>query len=520
MTLAAAHALVMVEVIPLINAETNTDLSGPNEGGRSCPPISTPSAKLQLSNMSRQGMFSEGWLSTGEIHAAYRKEETEESSFKLNVNHSRGLLLKFDMDRCPNCNSCEGGVRSANANGERNGGAKETKYNLDKPIISGNLMFQGKDVPDTNTQFIESKCSSSIAMTYLRSDDPLDEHGMPCFLRGYMFANKESSLTNVCYCQMAHHHCVITSGTAVQVCAPLDVSSIREKHINESIHVNPIRNTLHTIISGKSNVSQDKIDGHNWQSIAPTEAMGRGSCADNTPMIYSKLSCYDKETIESLSLRMSTMLENTVWIGTTPCALSTKRIRQHETESIDDELDVFWETHSNQITSNREDTNCRYNHPTTNPSKPQSKASNPVPLLLREGALLVHNSHPNSGKTTLVTTIAKDILKCHAVHVISAPALFAKYGTNADAALESMLHELALRCAVKGGATVSENYVKDNEREQDNSPPEVAKVCIILDHLETFLPLSMQASGDPYFPVLNAIGKFRGPRGYTQFQLA
>ena len=36
---------------------------------------------------------------------------------------------------------------------------------------------------------------------------------------------------------------------------------------------------------------------------------------------------------------------------------------------------------------------------------------------------------------------------------------------------------------------------------------EVAKVCIILDHLETFLPLSSQSGGDPYLPVLNAMGE-------------
>ena len=120
------------------------------------------------------------------------------------------------------------------------------------------------------------------------------------------------------------------------------------------------------------------------------------------------------------------------------------------------------------------------------------KNDNVVPLLLREGALLVYNSHPNSGKTTLVEAVAKEKLKCHAVHVMSAPSLFSKYGTSADAALETLLHESILNCAIKGRSSGGE---------------EVAKVCIILDQLETFLPLSRYTGGDPYLPVLNAMGK-------------
>ncbi|KAL9188451.1 hypothetical protein ACHAXT_006829 [Thalassiosira profunda] len=183
------------------------------------------------------------------------------------------------------------------------------------------------------------------------------------------------------------------------------------------------------------------------------------------------------------------MLANTVWIGTTPHALSARKARQIQSEAMATELDAFWER--SNIASDRE-------RMAQGGELPKAR-SNPVPLLLREGALLVHNSHPNSGKTTLVAAIARDVLKCD-VHVVSsATALFAKYGTDADAALEANLHGIALRCAVTGGVEASE------ERTGDQQTSSVPRVCIILDHLETFLPLPGQPGGDPYFPVLNAM---------------
>ena len=194
------------------------------------------------------------------------------------------------------------------------------------------------------------------------------------------------------------------------------------------------------------------------------------------------------------------MLANTVWIGTSENALSMRKNELQELELMDQELRAFWKSY------NHDNINPGDINRTPNPLKARERSS-AVPLLLREGALLVHNSHPNSGKSTLVRAVATDILKCDAVHVISAPALFAKYGTSADAALETVLHELALRCAVKGGATVSMECFRDNERHQQHPRQLAAKVCVILDHLETFLPLPKQAGVDPYLPVLNAMSE-------------
>ena len=456
----------MVEVIPLTNL-VDVDRKQQNP-----LIISNTSTKLQLLNMSRQGMFSKGWLDTEEVNSASQKKKRKK---KKHGNHkdniiedtnakkhnetssiqSRGLWLNpIHQQRCIVCQNKPD--KSTNSNSMTDRILQHHNYNNNlenKTIISGDLIFHGKnvdvDIPPTTTE----KCSSTsiLPTTYLQSDNPLDDKGVPCYLRGYIFIpNKQSPvlLENECgYCQRTHY-CRITSGTVVQICHSLD----------------------DTVLSGriKSNVHDDVLTTHHHMKAEAS-----------VPRQYSKLSCYNTETVESLSLRMSTMLANNVWIGTTHHSLTERRRQQQEMETMDMELQAFCEAHlhlKSFTTSNIQ----------------SQKSNTTVPLLLREGALLVYNSHPNSGKTTLVETIAKEKLKCHAVHVISAPSLFAKYGTSADAALETLLHELALKCAVKGGAS---------------GEGEVAKVCIILDQLETFLPLSRHTGGDPYLPVLNALGK-------------
>jgi len=505
----AAHPLVMVEVIPLIASETDAserEKCNPTFGN--CDPtISTHMAKLQLLKMSRQCMFSVGWSGTGSSKAEYRRENGGEGHGQLHTIQPRGLLLKPHIHRYKKCSSCRERVQPDIAADIRNGDIQEqeSSENFDKAIISGDLVFLGKDA-GRNAKCMQSKCNSSIPSIYLQSDDPLDERGIPCYLRGYIFANNHSLLPNGrCYCKVAHHICTITAGTVVQVCAPLDIRTFREIPVTGLIEMEPVGESLHSVLSGKPHVVQDISRGLKYHPL--TEVTEReNSGATNKPM-YSILSCCNKETIESLSLRMSALLANNIWIGTTPRAVSKENARHQELQNMEDELAECLNVPSNEGTSNDYGTNCRCNNPNMDqPINPRQNV-NPVPILLREGALLVHNSHPNSGKTALVATIAKDILKCNAVHVLSAPVLFGKYGTSADAALETTLHELALRCAVKGAAAVSMTCVGDranNDKEQHH-PRKVAKLCIILDHLETFLPLSRQVSGDPYFPVLNAM---------------
>jgi len=472
------HPLVMVEVTPLIMtksrdhddgapAHAHVDVGGDGDGNssrlRTHPPsISIPSAKLQLLDKSRRGLFSTGWLGAG---------ISENEINETNKRQARGLRLKVKLPRGQQCNFCQGkgSVQLDEARVNRVGDVKSPiHHNFNQTIVSGDLMFEGKDevAGESNKH---TMLSSSIFVTYLRSDDPLDERGVPCQLRGYIFAPTPIFPSKRrCNCQIPEYQCIMTTGTAVFMCPPLEISYNRGVYIRGSSSTKP-NIFLHSVLSGTQN----------------------RTCVDTIPQ-YSKLSCYDKETVQSLSLRMSSMIANTVCIGTTPHALSRRNKSLQRIDSMKRELDAFWGSPHTGV-----------DH------KPTSRGgmSTKVPLLLREGALLVHNSHPNSGKSTLVEAIAISVLECNSVHIISAPALIAKYGTSADAALESILHELALRCAVTGGGTMAMNHVGYNEQQQ-NQVEGLPKLCIILDHLESFLPSSSQSTGDPYLPVLNGMSKF------------
>jgi hypothetical protein len=473
--------LVMVEVIPLnipYTGARGNDADGIRHSFRTCPPISTSSVKLQLLNMSRQGMFSGGWLDSEATEEAHRQERRRNGKKKIdesnleaihrtNSSQSRGLWLKqfvhlgSKRDLYP---------PSAKSSEKRIVCVQSPRFH--QTIISGELIFQGKDECKHQQHMKSAGRMSILYVTYLRSDDPLCQRGVPCYLLGYVFAQNEY----LQYVRVSDLPCVVTTDTIVHICPRLEV--FNDRSLKSSVHniTESTSDFLHAKLSGRLNVSQ-KIHGHIPQSHIPPGVWNE-CCADPH---YSALSCFDKQTIDSLSLRMSTMLANTVWIGTTQVSLSIRKSKLRELELMDRELRAF------RKLSNR-NSGCIIQ--ALHPSRTAEKCS-AVPLLLREGALLVHNTHPNSGKSTLVQAIAADVLKCDAVHIISAPALFAKYGTCADAALESVLHELALKCAVKGG-------------------PRIPKICIVLDHLETFLPSSRQASsGDPYSPVLNAMSKFR-----------
>jgi len=391
MTLAARDSpLLLVEVIALASPiDGHIDISSSSSSSddlrlsseKRCP-LSAPLAKLQLLNLCRQRSFSKGWL---------RKEECVGQVF-------RGLWLKADEF----CN---------------------------KDIISGDLMFRGKD---DNSQCLPACDENAFFQTYLRSDDPLEEK-IPCLIRGYILSTNNRYTSTYRQANTKYLRCVVTDETLVHV-----------------QHLSDVKEVLS--LKMKSNKRQK-------------------DCL-STPS-YSKLTSYDPETVQSLALRMSTILSNTVWIGADSRALHSRKKAQMNSISMQSELNDFWDTQ-------------------------QSTDRTVSPSLLREGALLVYNEHSGSGKTFLVKTIATDALNCHAVHVISAASLLAKYGTSADAALESTLHELALKGTIKGCASVDSN--------------KSAKICIILDHFESFLSSS---AIDPYSQILNAIASYLNRLSYS-----
>jgi hypothetical protein len=399
-------------------------------------------------------------------------------------------------------------------------------FNHPPNIISGHLIFRGKEndktvaesqsqSTTTNMQQHNSSPNIQLHVTYLKSDNPLDEQGVPCYLRGYILAKELLAINNRCCCNLSpmvvddEHHCMVTDDTIIQICHPNDVFHYLDPNNSGLLDtiVTRLDDDLHSALLGSLNISQQPQQSNHCktQSYNPSVTQNVGiykksiATESNRPILYSNLECYNKQTVDALSLRMSTMLSNTVYIGTTCHALSSRKKKLHNIEVMNKELHTF------QRSMNR----SHNNRPLDNVGVKKKKNSI-VPLLLREGAILVYNAYHNSGKTTLVQSIATDILMCNSVHVLSASALFAKYGASADAALETLLHELAIRCAVIHHQGGSSSTAQQQQQQSHSSLGQGVKLCIILDHFETFLPqLSQQAgSGDPYVPVLNAMGEF------------
>lgn len=112
--------------------------------------------------------------------------------------------------------------------------------------------------------------------------------------------------------------------------------------------------------------------------------------------------------------------------------------------------------------------------------------------VLLDGALTVFDSSHNSGKTALVTAIARSLLHCESVNVLSGAHLFSKYGANTDDALQSLLYHIVITAVMKSSRT------------------RVASVCIILDQLDTFVPSysSGRRKSDSSLPALIANGMY------------
>ena len=299
-------------------------------------------------------------------------------------------------------------------------------------IISGDVIFRGKD---DNSQYLPECDDNAVIQTFLKSDDPLADK-IPCLIRGYMSTNNRLK-SNCRQGSTSYFRCVVTDETIVRV-----------EHTSDDKE----------IISSQMKGNKKQKDCFN---------------SKRSTQPYRKMASYDPGTVQSLALRMSTILANTVWIGADSRALDSRKKAQKNLISMQNELNDFWETR-------------------------QSADRTASPSLLREGALLVYNEHSGSGKTLLVQHIATHVLNCDAVHVISSASLLAKYGTSADAALESTLHELALKGTIEGCAPAGCN--------------KSAKICIILDHFESFLSSSVT---DPYSPILNAIASYLNRLSYS-----
>lgn len=340
-------------------------------------------------------------------------------------------------------------------------------------IVSGTVYVQSNPAVADST--IESSRSGErMPICHLKSDNPLCESRVPCILRGYAFHNELYSTEMVS--DQRKIKCSVVGGTSVQV-----LPSIDAQHMGKH---EPQHDLISILAGCQTSYSKQRIE-------QPTSRRA-GSAI---PVSRTKLAYYDKETVRALTLRMSIMLSNTTWIGTAPNALSFWK-RHLPKATTPEQLDSFYDLLRRYHIDPTHHFNTHFDSQGTSTNN-RIKSDVTVPYLLREGAMLLYNSHPHSGKTTLVTTIAKEVLECDAVHVLSSPAIFAKYGTKADAALETILHELTLRGAVKPLQSCSS--------EESTRASYVARICLVLDHFETYIDHGSNV--DSYTPVFSSIGE-------------
>jgi hypothetical protein len=290
-------------------------------------------------------------------------------------------------------------------------------------------------------------CGRTVPIVVFPSQDPTATEGIPCIVRAFSARHLNTFDELITLEPMLKHD------TLFHICPNLEVNSINiqtcscEVDDPNYIYDRCIRPSFKQDVLGESNVSE---------------------CYKDKRLLLH----FERDIVEALTLRMQILIDREIVIGTTINSI------QHWIEAK--ERRRRFKTCSSQ---NKEDSPISTVHEDTNVVNVTDTKS-----FLDSAILIVHDPVAGSGKTTLVATIAKCKLHCDMVHVINAPFLFAQYGANgADAALEALLHQLVLSAAVQS-----------------------KKICIILDHLETFLPPSISGgknNGDPALPALNSIGK-------------
>jgi hypothetical protein len=291
----------------------------------------------------------------------------------------------------------------------------------------------------------------TIPIVMFPSQDPTATEGIPCIVRA--FTARHLNTFNV----LETLEPMLKHDTLVHICPTLEVNFINTQSCYCEVDDDPryiydrnIRTFLKQDVLGESNVSES----YNDEQV---------------------LLSFEREIVETLTLRMQILLDREIIVGT------TVHSTQHWMEAKQTRRRIKMYLGQNKEEEEKSNSTV-YND--TSVVKDLDRTS-----FLDSATLIVHDPVESSGKTTLVATIAKCNLKCDMVHVINAAFLFAQYGANgADAALEVLLHQLVMAAAVQS-----------------------KRICIILDHLETFLPPSTMSgeknNNDPALPALNAIGK-------------
>ena len=369
---------------------------------------------------------------------------------------------------------------------EENDAGALSKWNVRRGTLSSTVTS-----PSKTTSVSSKKESIAFPVVNLPSQDPTESDGVPCLIRAYCIVCSQGG-EGMDYLGRNQFNTMnvmeVVDGTLVQIFVPIKVldymTGDKVCHIPKVMEENLTFN----------------LPSRCYESSFPSSLMGDIPLdpildGNEAQRIFQ---CHDMETVEALTLRMKMLLSNVISIGTTSDALQNRKWNNMKRNRMQVRLDRYWDRHKSVVGSS--------GALVTNDEPPPTKNEVPkeaaLKALFSHGALTVHCPHNASGKTSLVSTIARSTLKCQ-THVLNGSTLFAKYGASgADAALESLLHGILIAAAT---ASIPVDTECISYKEGKGSIP---RVCVILDHLETFVPLPGSVGrGDPSIATLNAMGK-------------
>jgi len=377
-------------------------------------------------------------------------------------------------------------------------------------IVGGNIFLFNANWDDAVERRIidlsngtDQNAEGRIQMPIIRilSDDPTDfSGGVPCWIRGYAQITEATKVPSRDSIDDNDDpgdalDCAVVAGTLVRILPAITARIASESNNEDSGGWNAVQGKVATIFEGHPTLEggaplplplfvelSGQVDPYQMRMVK-----------EKQEEIDFILACHDDDAVRGLLVRMQALLEREVLVGTTDDAFALMEARKSRSRRRMASLKshLLKQSLAPEEASLRQTSGLKSNDAT-------SSGSN----LFRDGGLTVHNQYDTCGKTLLVETLARHVLKCSAVHVLDGNTLFAEYGANgADAAFESLLHSIVLSAAVGGGRLVPEHNSSADKRS-------VPSICIVLDHLEGFVPpsiLGLASSGDPAVPALNAM---------------
>jgi SpoVK/Ycf46/Vps4 family AAA+-type ATPase len=374
---------------------------------------------------------------------------------------------------------------------------------------------QGVEVTNRPTTIEEKEKESVQPIDFsvsIPSDDPLQLQPVSCTILAYVHRNhflENASSSSSPSSTYARSPAIITSSTVIRLMSP------RRHHLLTSSPCVEMSAFLNRLLGEEGNQG----------------GFGRDGGLDSHQYYEDIIRCFDPVVVDELTLKLRRLASKAICIGTSVDALYHYRKQHDQLKRLRSHVLV-----SSSSLANKSGTfNKKKNSYSVTTDNRGALVGSKDPQLWWPSSLIVHSPNHCDGKTLLVEAIlanrlfeerkerqeAKDdeeeddmrSTSTDCIHVIRAGPLLAKYGSRADAALESQIHAAILSSACRRHSHRRRPRRRGNGNDQrqqlhDNVPPLCA---IIFDQLESFLPSRLSgttSSGDASVPVVNAIASY------------